>query len=91
MLRGSAQRTKPLLSFYGGPFLYHLWQVQAPRAALIIEVSRLLRAQAQVISSDQSTPLGINDSVLSSGQADTDRDGRTCRTRREELRAYRPH
>jgi hypothetical protein len=48
------------LSFYGGRFLYHLWQVRAPRAALIIEVWRLLRGQAQVISSDQSTPLGIN-------------------------------
>ena len=60
MLRRSAHRIKPLLSFYGGPFSYNLWQIRAPRAALIIEVSRLLRRQSAVISSDQSNPLGIN-------------------------------
>jgi len=60
MLRRSAHRIKPLLSFCGGPFSYNLWQIRAPRAALIIEVSRLLRRQSAVISSDQSNPLGIN-------------------------------
>ena len=53
----AARRT---LSFYRGPFLYHLWQVRAPPAALIIGVSHLLHGQSAVSSSDQSTPLGIN-------------------------------
>ena len=49
-----------MLSFYGGPFLYHLWQVRAPRAAVIIEVSRLLCGQSAVISPDPSNPLGVD-------------------------------
>ena len=42
-----------------GRFLHHLRQVRAPRATLVVQVSRL-RGQSVVISSDQSKSPGVD-------------------------------